>query len=118
MGRTLAERLDAVHIDTDGHFWIPTDPPYRHKRDICGRLARIAAEQARTGRRGTRPGWRGSTQRPSGSTIPGQPGLEPHHAPPGLPRRHRLRRQRSAGGEKGLAAARRAHAELDLLEGE
>ena len=33
-------------------------------------------------------------------------------------RRHRLRRQRGAGGEQGLAAAGGGGAELDLLEGE
>jgi len=50
LGAALAARLDAVHIDTDDHYWIATDPPYREKRDVPGRLAGIAAEQARTGR--------------------------------------------------------------------
>ena len=27
LGAALAARLDAVPIDTDDHFWVPTDPP-------------------------------------------------------------------------------------------
>jgi adenylate kinase family enzyme len=50
LGRALAARLGAVHIDTDDHYWIATDPPYQRKRDERGRLAAIAAEQALTGR--------------------------------------------------------------------
>lgn len=60
LGRTLAARIGAVHIDTDDHFWVATDPPYREKRDVPGRLAGIRAEQARTGRwvlSGTLDGW-------------------------------------------------------------
>ena len=50
LGRALAARLGAVHIDTDDHHWLPTDPPYQHKRDVADRRRRIAAEQARTGK--------------------------------------------------------------------
>jgi adenylate kinase family enzyme len=50
LGAALAARLGAVHIDTDDHYWLATDPPYQIKRDVPGRLARIAAEQRRTGR--------------------------------------------------------------------
>jgi adenylate kinase family enzyme len=50
LGRALAERLDAVHIDTDDHLWEATDPPYQEKRAVPERRRRIAAEQARTGR--------------------------------------------------------------------
>ncbi|HEX8262250.1 MAG TPA: AAA family ATPase [Allosphingosinicella sp.] len=60
LGGALAESLGAVHIDTDDHFWIATDPPYRLKRDVPDRLAGIAAEQARSGRwvmSGTLDGW-------------------------------------------------------------
>jgi adenylate kinase family enzyme len=62
LGAALAAHLDAVHIDTDDHFWVATDPPYRVKRDVPDRLVRIAAEQARTGRwvmSGTLDGWAG-----------------------------------------------------------
>lgn len=67
LGAALAERLRAVHVDTDDHFWVATDPPYRVKRDVPERLARIAAEQARTGRwvmSGTLDGWAGPSRRP------------------------------------------------------
>lgn len=60
LGAALAARLGAVHIDTDDHFWVATDPPYQIKRDIPERLARLAAEQALTGRwvvSGTMDGW-------------------------------------------------------------
>ncbi|HEX9946565.1 MAG TPA: AAA family ATPase [Allosphingosinicella sp.] len=60
LGRALAARLGALHIDMDDHFWVETDPPYREKRDVPERLARIRAEQARTGRwvlSGTLDGW-------------------------------------------------------------
>lgn len=60
LGAALAQRLEAVHIDTDDHFWIATDPPYQVKREVPERLVRIAAEQARTGRwvmSGTLDGW-------------------------------------------------------------
>lgn len=50
LGAALAARIGAVHIDTDDHYWVATNPPYREKSDEPGRLARIAAEQARTGR--------------------------------------------------------------------
>ncbi|HEY0131752.1 MAG TPA: AAA family ATPase [Allosphingosinicella sp.] len=60
LGAALAVRLGAVHIDMDDHFWVATDPPYRVKRELPERLARIRSEQARTGRwvvSGTLDGW-------------------------------------------------------------
>ncbi len=50
LGAALAARLDAVHIDTDDHYWLATDPPYQKKSDVPERLEGIAAGQARTGR--------------------------------------------------------------------
>jgi adenylate kinase family enzyme len=50
LGAALAARLGSVHIDTDDHYWVATDPPYQVKREVPERLDRIAAEQARTGR--------------------------------------------------------------------
>ena len=50
LGRALADRIGAVAIDTDDHYWQPTDPPYQVKLDVPERLKRIRAEQARTGR--------------------------------------------------------------------
>jgi adenylate kinase family enzyme len=60
LGMALAARLGAISIDTDDHYWVDTDPPYRDKQDVPERLRRIAAEQARTGRwvlSGTLQGW-------------------------------------------------------------
>lgn len=60
LGRALAARIGAVHIDTDDHYWVATDPPYREKRDVAERLRRIRGEQERTGRwvlSGTLDGW-------------------------------------------------------------
>jgi adenylate kinase family enzyme len=50
LGKALAARLDAVHIDTDDHLWEASDPPYRRKRAVSERRRRMAAEQARIGR--------------------------------------------------------------------
>lgn len=50
LGRALATRLGAVHIDTDDHYWVATEPPYQQKRDVPDRLGGMAAEQARTGK--------------------------------------------------------------------
>ena len=50
LGGALAARLGAVQIDTDDHYWVATDPPYQVKREVPERLARIRAEQRRTGR--------------------------------------------------------------------
>lgn len=50
LGAALAARLGAVQIDTDDHYWAATDPPYQVRREVPERLARIRAEQARTGR--------------------------------------------------------------------
>jgi adenylate kinase family enzyme len=50
LGGLLAAALDAVHIDTDDHHWVATDPPYQKKRDVPERRRRIAAAQARAGR--------------------------------------------------------------------
>jgi adenylate kinase family enzyme len=68
----LAARLGAVHIDTDDHYWVATDPPYREKRDVAGRLRRIGAEQARTGRwvmSGALEGWAESAIQDAGLIV-------------------------------------------------
>lgn len=60
LGRALAEALGAVAIDTDDHYWVPTDPPYREKRPPGERVARIAALQAASPRwvvSGTAESW-------------------------------------------------------------
>jgi adenylate kinase family enzyme len=33
LGRALAGRLQYPHFDTDDYFWLPTDPPFTHRRE-------------------------------------------------------------------------------------
>lgn len=72
LGAALAARLGVVHIDTDDHHWVATDPPYQEKRDVAQRLARIAAEQARAGRwvmSGTLDDWAEPSARDAGLIV-------------------------------------------------
>jgi len=34
LGKALAEQLACPHFDTDGYYWLPTDPPFQTKREI------------------------------------------------------------------------------------
>jgi adenylate kinase family enzyme len=38
LGRALADEFGVPHHDADDYYWLPTDPPYRSKRDIADRL--------------------------------------------------------------------------------
>jgi adenylate kinase family enzyme len=38
LGRATADALAIPHHDTDDYFWLPTDPPYRRRRDVADRL--------------------------------------------------------------------------------
>lgn len=38
LGRALADALGLPHHDTDDYFWLPTNPPYRDRREIPDRL--------------------------------------------------------------------------------
>ena len=38
LGRAVADALAIPHHDTDGFYWLPTDPPYSQTRDIADRL--------------------------------------------------------------------------------
>jgi hypothetical protein len=38
LGATLAGALSVPHLDTDDFYWLPSDPPFRHKREIPERL--------------------------------------------------------------------------------
>ena len=38
LGRALASALAIPHHDTDDYFWLPTEPPYRDRRDLAERL--------------------------------------------------------------------------------
>lgn len=41
LGAALAARLGCAHLDTDDFYWHPTAPPYRVKRSVDERLARL-----------------------------------------------------------------------------
>jgi adenylate kinase family enzyme len=47
LGRALAARLGAIHLDTDDFFWIPTDPPFEKIRERAERQALLGAALAR-----------------------------------------------------------------------
>ena len=49
LGRALAARLGAVHLDTDDFFWLPTDPPFEKIRERGERQALLvtALDRAR-----------------------------------------------------------------------
>jgi adenylate kinase family enzyme len=43
LGRALAADLDWTFVDADDYYWLPTQPPYREKRDHEQRLSMILA---------------------------------------------------------------------------
>lgn len=43
LGAALAAELGATHLDTDDFYWLPTNPPYREKREAAERLRRLQA---------------------------------------------------------------------------
>ena len=43
LGRALSERFGYAHLDTDGYFWEPTDPPFQHPRERQARQTMLAA---------------------------------------------------------------------------
>jgi len=47
LGRALSARLGSSFLDADDYYWIPTDPPYKEKRDPAARLQLILAELQR-----------------------------------------------------------------------
>ena len=44
LARCIAERWGFVHLDSDDFFWLPTDPPYTHKRPIDERVPLMRAQ--------------------------------------------------------------------------
>ena len=46
LGQALAARLGGRHLDTDAYYWVPTDPPFTHKRDPSERVAMIQHDTA------------------------------------------------------------------------
>lgn len=43
LGAALAVVLDAAHLDADEFYWLPSDPPFQHKRAAEQRLAALHA---------------------------------------------------------------------------
>jgi len=41
LGRALAQKLGAAHLDTDAFYWLPVEPHYSAKRPIPDRLAML-----------------------------------------------------------------------------
>lgn len=44
LARALHDALGLAHLDTDDYFWLPTDPPFTHKRPIPERLAMMTRD--------------------------------------------------------------------------
>jgi adenylate kinase family enzyme len=49
LGAALARRLGSPHLDTDDYFWLPTDPPFRQKRERRERQAALGAALSAAG---------------------------------------------------------------------
>ena len=47
LGQAVSARFGVPLIDTDAHYWAPSDPPFTTKRPVAERLARMAAAQCR-----------------------------------------------------------------------
>jgi hypothetical protein len=41
LAQALGEHLRCKHLDLDDYFWLPTSPPFRHKRDPVERLSTL-----------------------------------------------------------------------------
>ena len=44
LGRAPSARLGSSFLDADDYYWMPTDPPYKEKRDPAARLQLILAD--------------------------------------------------------------------------
>jgi adenylate kinase family enzyme len=47
LGRALAAKLGFAFFDADDYYWLPSDPPFRHKREPALRLALLLAGLAK-----------------------------------------------------------------------
>jgi adenylate kinase family enzyme len=52
LGRALAARLGAAHLDTDDFYWLPVEPVYSQKRPAAERLRLLGDAFATAGARG------------------------------------------------------------------
>jgi adenylate kinase family enzyme len=41
LGRALATEMDCAFFDADDYYWMPTNPPFRDKRDQASRLKNL-----------------------------------------------------------------------------
>ncbi|PON15019.1 hypothetical protein C2W62_26010 [Candidatus Entotheonella serta] len=41
LGRAVMQRFGYSHFDTDGYYWLATDPPFTHPRDTTSRQQRL-----------------------------------------------------------------------------
>ncbi|WP_392712546.1 AAA family ATPase [Rhizobium ruizarguesonis] len=39
LGRALAAKIDALHLDSDDFYWLPTNPPFQRPRPVDDRVA-------------------------------------------------------------------------------
>ena len=44
LGAALAAEVGGVHLDADAYYWLPTTPPFTHKRPAAERLALLLAD--------------------------------------------------------------------------
>lgn len=47
LGSALARTLSSRHLDADDFYWLPSSPPFQHKRDHADRLRLACAELQR-----------------------------------------------------------------------
>lgn len=44
LGRALAQELECAFFDADDYYWVPSHPPFRHKRESALRLSLLLAD--------------------------------------------------------------------------
>ena len=49
LAAALAARLGCPHLDTDSYFWLPSDPPFQHIREVEVRVALLRADLEKPG---------------------------------------------------------------------
>ena len=49
LGQALAARRGCPHFDVDAYFWLPSDPPFQHIRDLEARRALLSADLEKPG---------------------------------------------------------------------
>jgi hypothetical protein len=43
LAAALAPAIGGTHVEADDHFWLPSTPPFRHKRPVADRLPLLLA---------------------------------------------------------------------------